>query len=125
MGAPRARWDWPYLKEDGAPDAAVDVVFDPARSRAPRFARSAGRAAPGSGARIVGGPRHRRGDGTTGDAWHAVRQVSPSADMTVSHASDHARSTVRHPDDRATGDAAAMLRLNRAYAEARAALGVA
>jgi len=110
------------VKEDGAPDAAVDVVFDTARSRAHRFARNEGRAAPGSCDRIVGGPRHRRGDGSTGDAWHAVRQVSPSADMTVSHAGDHARSRVRHPDNRATGPAAAMLRLHRAYAEAREAL---
>lgn len=101
------------------------MVFDTARSRAHRFARNEGRAAQGSCDWIVGGPRHRRGDGSTGDAWHAVRQVSPSADMTVSHASDHARSRVLHPDNRATGDATAMLRLNRAYEEARQALGVA
>ncbi len=111
------------LKEDGAPDASVDVVFDTARSRAHRFARNEGREAQGSCDRIVGGPRHRRVDGSTGDAWHAVQQVSPSADMTVIHASYHARSKVRHPDNRATGDAAAMLRLNRAYAEARKVLG--
>lgn len=113
------------LKEDGAPDASVDVVFDTARSRAHRFARNEGREAQGSCDRIVGGPRHRRVDGSTGDAWHEAQQVSRSADMTVIRASYHALAKVLHPDNRATGDTAAMLRLNRAYAEARAALGAA
>jgi len=93
------------LKEDGAPDAAVDVVFDPARHRGQATGASAG--------------------GGTGAAWHAVLKVSPAADLVVIRTSYHALSTVRHPDNRATGDVAAMLRLHRAYAEARQALGAA
>lgn len=75
--------------------------------------------------RLFGGHRLALGDGTTGDAWHEVLKVSPSAGLVVIRASYHALSKVLHPDNRATGDAAAMLRLNRAYEEARQALGVA
>lgn len=81
-----------------------------------------GRVAQESFDRLFGGHRLALGDGTTGDAWHEVLQVAPDAGMMVIRASYHALSRVLHPDNRATGDAAAMLRLNRAYEEARRAL---
>ena len=86
--------------------------------------RGGRRAARESFDEIFSGHRLQVGDGTTGDAWYEVLKVSPSADMVVIRASYHALSKVLHQDNRATGDAAAMLRLNRAYEEERAALGV-
>lgn len=74
--------------------------------------------------RLFGGHRLQLGDGATGDAWHEVLKVAPDAGMLVVRASYHALAKQLHPD-RNAGDSAAMVRLNRAFEEARQALGVA
>lgn len=81
-----------------------------------------GREAQESFDQIFGGHRLRLGDGTTGDAWHAVLHVAPSAGIAVVTASYRALAKQMH-SDRTGGDDTAMVRLNRAYAEAQAAFG--
>jgi hypothetical protein len=71
--------------------------------------------------RLFGGHRPRRGDGTTGDAWHRVLRVAPDAPAAVIEASYRALAKKLHPD-RQAGDGTALVRLNRAYEEARRAL---
>lgn len=63
------------------------------------------------------------GDGSTGDRWYDVLKVAPNAGMLVVRASYHALAKDLHPD-RTKDDGVAMARLNRAYEEARDALGV-
>lgn len=72
--------------------------------------------------RLFGGHRLALGDGTTGDAWHEVLHVAPTAGLAVVEASYRALAKQLHPD-RNAGDGAAMARLNVARDEARAALG--
>lgn len=69
--------------------------------------------------RLFGGHRLQLGDGTAGDAWHQVLRVAPDAPAAVIEASYRALAKMVHPD-RAKDDGAAMARLNRAYAEAKA-----
>lgn len=70
--------------------------------------------------RLFGGHRLALGDGSTGDDWWDVLHVAPTAGAAVIAASYRALAKALHPD-RARDDGAAMARLNRAYAEARAA----
>ncbi|HEY8598226.1 MAG TPA: DnaJ domain-containing protein [Thermomicrobiales bacterium] len=73
--------------------------------------------------RLFAGHRLALGDGTTGDAWHEVLHVAPTAGIAVIAASYRALAKQLHPD-RNAGDSAQMVRLNRAYAEAQAALAL-
>lgn len=63
------------------------------------------------------------GDGSAGEQWHEVLRVAPNAGMAVVRASYHALAKTLHPD-RTGDDGVAMARLNRAYEQARDALGV-
>ncbi len=72
--------------------------------------------------RLFGGHRLALGDGTTGDAWHEVLHVAPTAGLAVVTASYRALAKQLH-SDRTGGDDTAMVRLNRAYAEAQAVFG--
>lgn len=71
--------------------------------------------------RLFGGHRLALGDGTTGDEWHEVLHVAPTAGLAVVEASYRALAKQLHPD-RNAGDGAAMVRLNRARDDAREAL---
>lgn len=69
--------------------------------------------------RLFGGHRLALGDGATGDAWHEVLHVAPTAGVAVIAASYRALAKQLHPD-RNAGDSTEMVRLNRAYEQAQA-----